>query len=118
MRKRKKVAVSIALAISVVLGGFLWGKSVQASQLKSSINDAFINGDYNKALSIYNHAVKDMLIGGIFKLRGNTHSMISNEVYKIKEDYLNNEISYEDSKKKLKFLIEFNILEAKFIDCT
>lgn len=116
MRKRKKVAVSIALAISVVLGGFLWGKSVQASQLKSSINDAFINGDYNKALSIYNHAVKDMLIGGIFKLRGNTHSMISNEVYKIKEDYLNNEISYEDSKKKLNFLIEFNILEAKFID--
>lgn len=115
-KKVKKVKVTIALAISIAFGALLWGKSVQASRLKTSMNDAFTAGDYNKALDIYNNAVKDLFISKVFKLKGNTHSMISGEVNKIKEDYLSSEISYEEAKKRLNFLLEFNILEAKYIN--
>ena len=71
-KKVKKVKVTIALAISIAFGALLWGKSVQASRLKTSMNDAFTAGDYNKALDIYNNAVKDLFISKVFKLKGNT----------------------------------------------
>lgn len=108
--------LSIVLVIGIPLGGLLCGKSVQAAQLKTSINNAFSTGDYEKALVIYNNAAGDLLISDVFKLKGKTHSMISNEVDKIKKDYLDYKISYEEAKEKLDFLMGFNILEAKFID--
>lgn len=104
------------IAISIAIGSFFCGKSVQATRLNDSISDAITVGDYEKALNIYNVAAKDLLISKVFKLKGNTHSMVSNEVKKIKEDYLKSQTSYEESIKKLKFLLEFNILEGKSIN--
>lgn len=118
MIKRKKVLLFSVFALCIIFAGTFWGRSVQATKFENNFKDAMLKGEYKEAIAIYSSFDNNSLFGKAFKTSNKAEDIVNAEIDKLKEQYINKYIDFNEFKGHLENIGDFSVINKELIKFT
>lgn len=112
--KKHIIFTVVALIILSISSGFIYDKKVQASELKSSLEDYVKNHNYKDALDIINKGHKDKIIS-IFGFNDDAKGILTKHLENLEDEYIKDTINFSNLNSYLEEIMNFNLLDKNQI---
>lgn len=113
--KKPFILTIVVVLILSISAGFIYNKNVQASELKTSLENYIKNDEYREALNVINKANRDKIISTAFGFNNAAKDILTKHIDNLEKDYLEDKINISKLNSYLEEIMSFNILDENEI---